>query len=61
MIGGAGEKKTFRLIAKYGDACNIFARDPDFIRQKYDVLRQRCDEVAAPRARSKRRRWEPCL
>lgn len=48
MIGGTGEEKTFRLIAKYGDACNIFARDPAFIRQKYDVLRQRCDEIGRP-------------
>jgi alkanesulfonate monooxygenase SsuD/methylene tetrahydromethanopterin reductase-like flavin-dependent oxidoreductase (luciferase family) len=48
MIGGTGEEKTFRLIANYGDACNIFARDPAFIRQKFDVLRQRCDEVNRP-------------
>jgi F420-dependent oxidoreductase-like protein len=48
MIGGGGEEKTFRLIAKYGDACNIFARDPAFVRHKYDVLRQRCDEINRP-------------
>ena len=48
LIGGTGEEKTFRLIAKYGDACNIFDRDPDFIRHKYDVLRRRCDEVGRP-------------
>ena len=45
MIGGTGEQKTFRLIAKYGDACNIFAgRGTEFVRQKYEVLRQRCQE-----------------
>jgi F420-dependent oxidoreductase-like protein len=48
LIGGTGEEKTFRLIAKYGDACNIFARDPAFIRHKYAVLRERCDEVGRP-------------
>ncbi len=49
LIGGTGEEKTFRLIAKYGDACNIFIwQGLDFIRQKYDVLRQRCDEVGRP-------------
>jgi alkanesulfonate monooxygenase SsuD/methylene tetrahydromethanopterin reductase-like flavin-dependent oxidoreductase (luciferase family) len=48
LIGGTGEEKTFRLIAKYGDACNIFDRDPDFIRHKYAVLRERCDEVGRP-------------
>lgn len=24
MIGGSGEKKTLRLVAKYADACNLF-------------------------------------
>jgi F420-dependent oxidoreductase-like protein len=49
MIGGTGEEKTFRLIAKYGDACNIFVwQGLDYIRQKYEVLRRRCDEVGRP-------------
>ena len=48
LIGGTGEEKTFRLIAKYGDACNIFARDAEFVRQKFAVLRERCDEVGRP-------------
>ena len=49
MIGGMGEQKTFRLIAKYGDACNIFTwRGIDSVRQKYDVLRERCDEANRP-------------
>ena len=26
LIGGMGEKKTLRLVAKYADACNLFAR-----------------------------------
>ena len=50
LIGGGGEEKTFRLIARYGDACNIFTRDFDFIRHKYDVLRQRCEEIGRPYA-----------
>jgi F420-dependent oxidoreductase-like protein len=49
MIGGTGEQKTFRLIARYGDACNIFAwQGPEYVRQKYDVLRRRCDEAGRP-------------
>jgi F420-dependent oxidoreductase-like protein len=49
MIGGTGEQKTFRLIAKYGDACNIFSSSgPEYVRRKYDVLRQRCEEEGRP-------------
>src|SRR3954469_10808745 len=29
MIGGAGEQKTLRLVARYADACNLFARPGD--------------------------------
>src|SRR6266567_2841916 len=41
MIGGSGEKKTLRYVAKYADACNLFP-SPDLAR-KLDVLRAHCD------------------
>lgn len=41
MIGGAGEKKTLRLVAKYADACNIF-NSPE-VGRKLDVLREHCE------------------
>ncbi|MCW2540407.1 MAG: putative F420-dependent oxidoreductase [Frankiales bacterium] len=41
MVGGSGEKKTLRLVAKYADACNIFA-GPDAGR-KLAVLREHCE------------------
>ena len=44
MIGGSGEKKTLRLIAKYGSACNLFTREGvDGVRHKLDVLRGHCE------------------
>lgn len=43
MIGGAGEKKTLRLVAKYAQACNLFPA-PD-LEHKLDVLRRHCDDV----------------
>jgi F420-dependent oxidoreductase-like protein len=43
LIGGGGEKKTLRMVARYADACNLFG-GPDLAR-KLDVLRTRCDEV----------------
>ena len=46
MVGGAGERKTLRLVAKYADACNIFANadgGPAELQQKLDVLRAHCE------------------
>jgi F420-dependent oxidoreductase-like protein len=46
LIGGMGEKKTLRLVAKYADACNLFFRlGPDVLRQKLEVLKAHCEEV----------------
>jgi F420-dependent oxidoreductase-like protein len=42
VIGGSGERKTLRLVARYADACNLFP-GPD-IAHKLDVLRRYCDE-----------------
>ncbi len=44
LIGGSGERKTLRLVARYADACNIFG-DPHEIAAKLDVLRRHCDDV----------------
>ncbi len=43
MIGGGGEKKTLLLVARYADACNVFARSMDDVAHKFDVLRGHCD------------------
>jgi F420-dependent oxidoreductase-like protein len=42
LIGGSGEKKTLRFVAKYADACNLFGDDPDQIKHKLDVLDAHC-------------------
>ena len=42
LIGGGGERKTLRLVARYADACNLFAFDPDEIAHKLEVLMQHC-------------------
>jgi F420-dependent oxidoreductase-like protein len=41
MIGGSGERKTLRFVARYAQACNLFT-GPDLAR-KLDVLRAHCD------------------
>jgi len=49
LIGGSGERKTLRLVAKYGDACNLFARlGKDVMQHKLDVLREHCQQVGRP-------------
>ena len=43
LIGGGGEKKTLRLVAKYAQACNLFP-SPE-LEHKLDVLREHCVAV----------------
>jgi F420-dependent oxidoreductase-like protein len=45
LIGGGGERKTLRLVARYADACNLFATDVDGVRHKLEVLARHCDDV----------------
>ncbi len=41
MIGGMGEQKTLRLVAKYADACNLFPTPQ--VAHKLDVLKRHCE------------------
>jgi F420-dependent oxidoreductase-like protein len=44
-LGGGGEKVTLKLVAKYGQACNVGGGNPDTIRQKLAVLKAHCDTL----------------
>lgn len=46
MIGGSGERKTLRLVAQYGDACNLF-QGAD-LPHKLGVLREHCERLGRP-------------
>lgn len=64
LIGGGGEKRTLRLVAKYGDACNLHLGTPlkgytqgsrknyrtrrERLTRKFRVLRQHCEDVGRP-------------
>jgi F420-dependent oxidoreductase-like protein len=41
LIGGGGEQKTLRLVAKYAQACNLFAGAE--VPHKLEVLRAHCE------------------
>src|SRR5947209_6559783 len=43
-IGGGGERVTLKLVAQWGDACNI-EPNPDVVRRKLAVLREHCEAV----------------
>jgi F420-dependent oxidoreductase-like protein len=42
LVGGSGEKRTLRLVARYADACNLFG-DAERVRHKLEVLRSWCE------------------
>jgi len=44
LIGGSGEKKTLKLVAKYADACNVFG-SPETVKRKFSILREHCKAV----------------
>jgi len=41
LVGGGGERKTLRLVARYADACNLFPTPQ--IPHKLEVLRRHCE------------------
>lgn len=45
LVAGGGEKRTLDLVARHGDACNVFAGDPADIRHKFDVLAAHCERI----------------
>ncbi len=44
VIGGGGERRTLRIVARYADACNVFGA-PDMLRHKFSVLAEHCADV----------------
>ena len=45
LVAGGGERRTLDLVARYGDACNVFAADPAELRHKFEVLDRHCGRV----------------
>jgi len=43
--GGGGEKVTLKLVAQWGDACNVGAGNVEVVRQKLAVLRGHCEAL----------------
>jgi F420-dependent oxidoreductase-like protein len=45
LVGGGGERKTLRLVARYADASNLVASGYDEVAHKLGVLDRHCEEV----------------
>lgn len=45
LIGGSGEKVTLKLVAQYGDACNIGYLEPEATARKFEIMRKHCEDV----------------
>jgi len=41
LVGGSGERRTLKLVARYADACNLFG-DAEVVRHKVSVLAKHC-------------------
>jgi F420-dependent oxidoreductase-like protein len=52
LVGGMGETRTLRLVARYADACNLFDIPDEgaTIRRKLDVLARHCADLGRPYA-----------
>jgi F420-dependent oxidoreductase-like protein len=44
LIGGSGEKKTLKLVARYADACNLFSTGIPEVQHKLEVLERHCED-----------------
>ncbi len=45
LVGGGGEKKTLRIVAKYADAMNLTGSSPETVTRKFNVLERHCRDI----------------
>ncbi|RYC11024.1 LLM class flavin-dependent oxidoreductase [Nocardioides zhouii] len=50
VVGGSGERRTLRIAAAHGDACNLRTIDEAELERLIGVLRAHCDDVGRDRS-----------
>ncbi len=48
MVGGNGEKRTLRTLARFGDICNIdlnLPGSPELFKHKLEVIERHCEDI----------------
>src|SRR5260370_275558 len=60
LIGGNGEQVTLKLVARYGDVCNVTA-DQATLEHKFAVLKRHCETVGRDYESIHRTAWTLCL
>src|SRR5438067_6766811 len=45
IIGGGGEQVTLKIVAQFGDACNVAHMDLEGLEHKFCVLKKHCEEI----------------
>jgi alkanesulfonate monooxygenase SsuD/methylene tetrahydromethanopterin reductase-like flavin-dependent oxidoreductase (luciferase family) len=60
LVGGSGERRTLRLVAKYADACNLFG-DPPTVRHKVSILHKHCADEGRDPTQIEVTHLAPCL
>jgi alkanesulfonate monooxygenase SsuD/methylene tetrahydromethanopterin reductase-like flavin-dependent oxidoreductase (luciferase family)/predicted kinase len=50
VVGGSGERRTLRIAAAHGDACNLRTTDEDELQRLIGVVRTHCDDVGRDRS-----------
>ncbi len=57
MVGGNGEKRTLRTLARFGDICNLdfnYPASPEIFKHKMEVIVRHCEEIGRDPAEIKK-------